>query len=150
MYSDPIMSQESRPANQEQVRLLIGFSSLTALPLVAIVMVYVAGHQTAADQAAAWQSFAFALVAGACWSLVFVRFVPLFGGSLPSRPTVRNVLSILVVVSLFVVEVIGGIAHQALPVTLGFIAGTDAVLAIVLLIRSLRSLSQMQPPPQQG
>ena len=32
--------------------------------------------------------------------------------------------------------------HQAIPVTTGFIAGVDAVLAAVLLVRSLRARSR--------
>ncbi|HKV29441.1 MAG TPA: hypothetical protein VJT14_00325 [Candidatus Dormibacteraeota bacterium] len=146
--NDPIMRTESQPATREQVGLLVGLSSLTALPLLTIVMVYVTGHQTAPDHAPAWRAFAIALAAGAFWGLVFVRFVPLFGGALPGSPSVRTVLAILAAVSLIVVEVIGRVAHQALPVTMGFIAGTDSVLAIVLLIRSLRRLSEIATTPR--
>jgi hypothetical protein len=121
------------------VRLLIGLSSLTVLPMVAFAMVYVTAHQSAPDHAPTWRAFAAALAAGACWGIVLVRFVPVFGGSL---------LLILFLVSLIVVEAIGRVAHQTVPITMGFIAGTDAILAIVLLMRSLRSLSEIARPSQ--
>jgi hypothetical protein len=142
------MPDESRPASPEQVRLIFGLSSLAMLPLVAIVMVYLIGHQAAADQAPAWRAFAVALVAGACLGAVLVRFVPLFGGSLPGRQSVRTALGIVPVFALIVVIAVGRLAHQGVPVTMGFVAGTDAFLAIVLLTRSLRSLSQMATPPR--
>ncbi len=109
----PIASQ---PATPEQLRLLFGLSSLAALPMVAIVMVYLTAHETVAE---------------------FVRFVPLFGGSPPSQP-LRSALAILVPVFPIVVVAIGRLAHEAIPVTMGLVAGTDAVLASVLLMRSLR------------
>jgi hypothetical protein len=146
--SAPAMRTESRPATPAQVRLLFGLSSLTALPLVAVVMLYFTGHQSAPDQATAWRAFAVALAAGACWGLALVRFVPIFGGTLPSRASVRTVLTVISTVSLVVVVAIGRLVHQAIPATMGFGAGADAVIATVLLIRSLRSLSEIATPPR--
>jgi hypothetical protein len=142
------MPDESRPASPEQVRLIFGLSSLAMLPLVAIVMVYLIGHQAAADQAPAWRAFAVALAAGAGMGVMLVRFFPLFGGSPPGRRSVRTALAILAPIALLAVIWIGRLAHQGVPVTMGFVAGTDAFLAIVLLTRSLRSLSQMATPPR--
>jgi len=42
-------------------------------------------------------------------------------------------------VALAAVLLVGRLVDQAVPVTTGFLAGVDAVLAGVLLIRSLRS-----------
>ncbi len=140
------MPTESRPATPEQLRLIFGLSSLAVLPMVAIVMVYLTGHLTASEHASAWRAFAIALGAGACLGTVLVRFVPVFGGSLPSRPSIRTAIGIVVSVSLFVAITIGRLAHQGVPVAMGFVAGTDAVLAIVLLTRSLRGLSEMATP----
>jgi hypothetical protein len=131
------MTTTSRPATPDQVRLLIGLSSLVVLPMVAFVMVYFTGHQTVPDHAPAWWAFAFALAAGAALGLVLVRFVPLFGGTTPTLAPVRTALSLTPVFCLFVVVVIGRLVQQAVPVTTGFIAGLDAVLACVLLFRSL-------------
>ncbi len=142
------MPTESRPATPEQLRLLFGLSSLAVLPMVAFVMVYLISHQPAPEHAPAWRVFAIALGAGACLGTVLVRFVPVFGGSLPSRPSVRTAMAIVVSVSLFVAITIGRLAHQGVPVAMGFVAGTDAVLAIVLLMRSLRGLSQIAAPPR--
>jgi FtsH-binding integral membrane protein len=114
--------------------------------MVAFVMVYVTAHQSASDHAATWRAFTAALAAGACWGMVLVRFVPVFGGSPPSRRSLRTVLLVLFLVSLIVVEAIGRVAHQTVPLTMGFIAGTDAILATVLLMRSLRSLSEIARP----
>jgi hypothetical protein len=50
-------------------------------------------------------------------------------------------------VALVVVVVIGRLVHQAVPLTTGFLAGIDAVLATVLLTRSLRSMRQNPMPP---
>ena len=140
------MPGEPRPATPEQVRLLIGLSSLMALAMVAVVMVYTLGHQTAAAQVATWRAFALAMAAGACYGMVLVRFAPLFGGSLPHRPVARTLLASSFVVVLFVVEIVGRLAHQTLSVTLGFIAGVDIVLAVVLLIISLSHLSEIRSP----
>jgi hypothetical protein len=111
-------------------------------------MVYFASQQTAPERAPSWQAFAVALAAGSCLGAVFVRFLPTFGGSLPGRQSVRTALAILAPIALLVAIWIGRLAHHAVPVTMGFVAGTDAVLAIVLLTRSLRSLSQMATPPR--
>jgi hypothetical protein len=45
------------------------------------------------------------------------------------------------ILALVLVVVIGRLLHQAIPLTTGFIAGIDAVLATVLLLRSLRAMS---------
>jgi hypothetical protein len=55
------MSTTRRPATPDQVRLLIGLSCLTVLPLLAVVMVYFTVRQTALDHAPAWWAFACAL-----------------------------------------------------------------------------------------
>jgi hypothetical protein len=115
----------------------MGLSCLTVLPMVAFVMVYFTGHQTVRDHAPAWWAFAFALVAGAAMGLVLVRFIPLFGGTTPTLAPVRTALSVAPILCLFVVVVIGRLVQQAVPVTTGFIAGLDAVLASVLPFRSL-------------
>jgi hypothetical protein len=105
--------------------------------MVAFVMVYFTGHQTVPDHAPAWWAFACALVAGAAMGLVLVRFVPVFGGTTPTLAPVRTALSVAPIFCLFVVVVIGRLVHQAVPVTTGFVAGLDTVLASVLLFRSL-------------
>lgn len=143
------MNTTSRPATPDQVRLLIGLSSLMGLPMLAVVMVYFTGHQTAPDHAPAWWAFAVALAVGATTvGLVLVRFVPLFGGTLPELAPVRTALAFTPIVALFVVVVIGRLVQQAVPVTTGFIAGVDVVLATVLLIRSLRALSESTSGPR--
>ena len=143
---ESIVPGEPRPATPEQVRLIIGLSCLMALTMVAVVMVYVVGQQAASAQVATWGAFAVAMAAGAGYGMVLVRFVPLFGGSLPRRPFARTLLAISSVVVLFVVQIVGRLAHQALAGTMGFIAGVDIVLAVVLLIISLRHLSEIRPP----
>ena len=143
---ESIVPGEPRPATPGQVRLLVGLSSLMGLAMVTVVMVYLLGHQAASAQVATVRAFAVAMAAGGCYGMVLVRFVPLFGGSLPRRPLERTVLVSSSVVVLFVVEVVGRLAHQALSVTLGFIAGIDTILAVVLLIISFRHLSEIRSP----
>jgi hypothetical protein len=142
------MTTTSRSATPDQIRLLIGLSCLPVLPMVAFVMVYFRGHQTFPDHAPAWWAFAFALTAGAAVGLVLVRFVPLFGGTPPTLTPVRIAVRFAPVIGLLVVAVVGRLVHQAVPVTTGFIAGLDAVLATVLLIRSLRALSRTTTQPR--
>lgn len=142
------MPGESRPATPEQVRLLIGLSSLLSLPMLAFVMLYVTSQTTASGHLPAWRAFAVGLGLGACVGAVWVRFIPLVGGSAPSRPAVSRALVFAAPVALIAIIWIGRLVHQAIPLTTGLIAGTDAVLAIVLLLRSLRGLSQIAPPPQ--
>lgn len=133
------MSTTSRPATPDQVRLLIGLSCLPVLPLLGIVIAYFIRHQPAADRPPALWAFASALAVGATMGLAFVRFMPLFGGTVPRLAPVRAAVAFYPIVALGVVVVIARLLHQAVPVTTGFIAGVDAVLAIVLLIRSMRS-----------
>lgn len=133
------MSTSSRPATPEQVRLLIGLSCLPVLPLLGIVIAYFIRHQPAADRPAALWSFAFALAVGASMGLTLVRFVPLFGGTMPAVTALRAAVAFFPIVALVVAVVIARLLHQSVPVTTGFIAGVDAVLAAVLLFRSLRS-----------
>jgi hypothetical protein len=143
------MSTTSRPATPDQVRLLIGLSSLMVLPMLAVVMVYFTGHQTAPLQAPSWRAFVFALVVGAATvGLVLVRFAPLFGGTPPTRAPARIAVQFAPLFGLFLIVVIGRLVHQAVPVTTGFIAGVDAVLATVLLIRSLRAMRITTGQPQ--
>ena len=142
------MSTTSRPASPDQVRLLIGLSSLTFLPMLAFVMVYFTGHQTGSDHGPAWLAFAAALAVGGIQGLIWVRFVPLFGGTVPTQSAVRAALAFTPIVALAVVVVIGRLVQQAVPLTTGFIAGIDAVLAPVLLIRSLRAMSKTTRRPQ--
>jgi hypothetical protein len=142
------MSATSRPATPDQVRLIIGLSCIPALPMVIIAMLYVTNLQATPDHASAWRAFAFALACGAAEGLLLVRFVPIFGGSLPSFTPARNALPFGWVAALLVAVVIGRLVHQGLPVTMGFIAGVDAVLATVLLLRSLRGFSQTATHPQ--
>lgn len=146
--SDSSMPGKSRPATPEQVRLMIGLSSLLGLPMVAFVMLYVTSQQAGSEHAPAWRAFAIGLGIGACLSAALLRFFPLFGGSAPSRPEVRTALVYVGPVALIVVILIGRLLHQAVPLTIGSIGGADAALAIVLLTRSLRSLSQMATPPR--
>jgi hypothetical protein len=142
------MSTTSRPASPDQVRLLIGLSCLTVLPMIAFVMVYFTGHQTVPDHAPAWWAFALALAVGAIMGLVLVRFVPLFGGTVPALAPVRAAVAFAPIVALFAAVVIGRLLQQSVPVTTGFIAGIDAVLAAVLLIRSLRAMSKTTGQPR--
>jgi len=141
------MSTTSRPATPDQVRLLIGLPSLMVLPMVAFVMVYFTG-QTASDHAPAWLAFAVALAVGGTQGLIWVRFVPPFGGTPPTQSSVRAAMAFSPVVALVLVVVIGRLVHQAVPLTTGFIAGIDAVLAPVLLIRSLRAISKTTGQPR--
>jgi hypothetical protein len=70
--------------------------------------------------------------------LIWVRFIPLFGGTVPKYAPVRAAVAFTPIVALLLVVVIGRLVQQAVPVTTGFIAGVDAVLGTVLLTRSLR------------
>jgi hypothetical protein len=133
------MSTTPRPATPEQVRLLIGLSSLVAIPMAVVVMLYVTSQQSAADRAPAWLAFAFALAVGAIMGLVLIGFVPFFGGLVPALAPVRAAVAFAPIVVLVVAIVVGRLVHQAVPVTIGFIAGIDLLLAVVLLIRSLRT-----------
>jgi hypothetical protein len=142
------MSTTSRPATPDQVRLLVGLSSLVVLPMVAFVMVYFTSHQTVPDHAPAWWGFALALAVGAVMGLVLVRFVPLLGGTVPALAPVRAAVAFAPIVALFVAIVIGRLLQQAVPVTTGFVAGVDVVLATVLLIRSLRAMNRTTGPPR--
>jgi hypothetical protein len=142
------MSTPSRPATPDQVRLLIGLSSLMVLPLLAIVMVYFTGHQASSDHAPSWLAFAVGLAVGLTQGLILVRFVPVFGGTVPRQSSVRGALAFTPIVALALVVVIGRLVHQAVPLTTGFIGGVDAVLATVLLLRSLRSLSGTTTQPR--
>jgi len=118
------------------------------LPMVAVVMIYVTGQQAAPDHAPAWRAFAFALAVGATVGLVLVRFIPLFGGTLPELAPVRTALPLTPIILLFLVIVVGRLMQQAVAVTTGFVAGVDAVLATILLIRSLRALSESTTRPR--
>jgi len=142
------MNTTSQPATPDQVRLIIGLSCLTVLPMVAFVMVYFTGHQTVPDHAPAWMAFAVALAVGGTQGLLWVRFVPLFGGTAPTQSSARAVLAFTPIVALASVVVIGRMVHEAVPLTTGFIAGIDAVLAPVLLIRSLRAASRTTGQPR--
>ncbi len=133
------MSTAARPATPEQVRLLIGLSSLMVLPLLAVIMIYVTLHQATADHGPAWRAFVFALVIGAIMGGALVSFVPIFGGTVPALAPLRAALAFLPFVAFAVVLLVGWLVHQAVPVTTGFLAGADAVLAALLLLRSLRS-----------
>jgi hypothetical protein len=138
----PGMNTTSRPATPDQVRLLIGLSSLMGLPMVAVVMIYVTVNQATPDHGPAWRAFVLALAVGAIVGLVFARFFPLFGGTSPKLAAVRTALPFTPIVAFVVVEVVGRVLHQSVPVTTGFLAGVDAVLATILLISSLRALSE--------
>jgi hypothetical protein len=117
--------------------------------MVAFVMVYFTSHQTVPDHAPAWRAFAFALAVGAATvGLVLVRFVPLFGGTASTLAPVRTAVAFAPLIGLFVVVVIGRLLQQAVPVTTGFIAGVDGVLAAVLLIRSLRAMNRTTGQPR--
>jgi hypothetical protein len=142
------MNTTSRPATPDQIRLLIGLSSLMVLPMVAVVTVYYMAHQSAPDSAPAWRAFAFALVAGAAVGLALVRFVPLFGGMLPTLAPVRAVLPFTPIILLFLLVVVGRLVQEAVPVTTGFIGGGEAVLATVLLVRSLRAMRESTTRPR--
>lgn len=83
-------------------------------------------------------AFAFALAVGATMGLAFVRFMPVFGGTVPRLAPVRAAVAFYPIVALGVVVVIARLLHQAVPVTTGFIAGVDVMLAAVLLFRWLR------------
>jgi hypothetical protein len=132
------MGTTSRPATPDQVRLLIGLSCLPVLPLLGIVIAYFIRQQLAADRPPALWAFAFALAVGATMGLALVRFMPLFGGTVHRLAPVRAAVAFYPIVSLVVVVVIARLLHQAVPVTTGFIAGVDAMLAAVLLFRWLR------------
>jgi hypothetical protein len=142
------MNTTSRPATPDQISLLIGLSSLMVLPLVAVVMIYFTVNQATPDHAPAWRAFAFALVAGVAVGLALVRFVPLFGGTLPTLAPVRAVLPFTPIILLFLLVVVGRLVQQVVPVTTGFIAGVDIMLATVLLIRSLRALRESTTRPR--
>jgi hypothetical protein len=116
--------------------------------MIAIGMLYFTGLHAVRDQAPAWRAFAIALAVGATLGLVLVRFVPVFGGTLPNPMPLRIVLPFSPIVALFLVVVTGRLVQEAIPVTTGFIAGVDAVLAILLLIGSLRGLSEAATPPR--
>jgi hypothetical protein len=103
--------------------------------MAVVVMLYVTSQQSAADRAPAWLAFAFALAVGAIMGLVLIGFVPFFGGTVPALAPV----AFAPIVALVVAIVVGRLVHQAVPVTIGFIAGIDLLLAVVLLIRSLRT-----------
>src|SRR5260370_36536060 len=94
------MNTTSRPATPDQIRLLIGLSSLMVLPMVAVVMVYYMAHQSASDPTPALRAFAFALVAGAAVGLPLVRFLPLVRGTLPRLRPARAVLPITPIIPL--------------------------------------------------
>ncbi len=142
------MNTTSRPATPDQIRLLIGLSSLMVLPMVAVVIGYYTAHQSASDPTPAWRAFAFALLAGAAVGLALVRFVPLFGGTLPTLAPVRAVLPFTPIILLFLLVVVGRLVQQAVPVTTGFIGGGEAVVATVLLIRSLRAMRESTTRPR--
>ena len=148
MVAFATMNTTSRPATPDQVRLLIGLSCLTVLPMLAVVMVYFTGHQAASDHAPAWRAFALALAVGVTQGLIWVRFVPRFGGTVPKDSSVRAALAFTPIVALVMVVVIGRLVQQAVPMTTGFIAGIDVVLATVLLFRSLRALSETATHPR--
>jgi hypothetical protein len=142
------MGTASRPATPDQIRLLVGLSCLPILPMIAVAMLYFTGLHAASDHAPAWRAFAIALAIGAAYGLVLVRVIPVFGGTLPNITSVRTALTLGPVAALFVVVVIGRLVQQAIPVTTGFIGGVDAVLAILLLMRSFRAFSQAATPPR--
>ena len=132
------MGATSRPATPNQVRLLIGLSSLVVLPMLAFVMIYLTAHQTTPDHGPAWRAFVFALAVGAIMGGALVRFVPTFGGSVPAPAPFRAAAAFVPFVALAAVLLVGLLVHQPVPVTTGFLAGVDAVLATVLPIRSRR------------
>jgi len=133
------MGTTSRPATPHQIRLLIGLSSLIFLPMLAVVMISYTAHQTTPDHGPAWRAFVFALAVGAIMGGTLVRFVPTFGGTVHARAPIRAAAAFVPFVALAAVLLVGRLVDQAVPVTTGFLAGVDAVLAAVLLIRSLRS-----------
>jgi hypothetical protein len=105
-------------------------------------MVYFASLQATTDRVSAWLAFALALGAGAVWGLVLIRFVPLFGGTAPSLSPARAAFPFAWIAVLVVAVVIGRLVHQTVPAGIGFLAGVDAVLAIVLLLGSRGNLNQ--------
>ena len=107
--------------------------------MLAVVMISYTAHQTTADHGPAWRAFVFALAVGGIMGGTLVRFVPTFGGTVPALAPVRAAAAFVPLVALAVVLLVGRLVHQPVPVTTGFVAGVDAVLAAVLLIRSLRS-----------
>jgi hypothetical protein len=109
------------------------------LPLLAAVMIYFTVHQTTPDHGPAWRAFVFALVVGAIMGGALVSFVPIFGGTVPALAPVRAAAALVPFVALVVVLLVGRLVHQAVPLTTGFLACVDGVLAAVLLLRSLRS-----------
>jgi len=133
------MSTTSRPATPNQSHLLIGLSSLIFLPMLAVVMISYTAHQTTPDHGPAWRAFVFAVAVGVIMGGVLVRAVPTFGGTVPALAPVRGAAALVPFVALAVVFLVGRLVHQPVPVTTGFLAGVDAVLAAVLLLRSLRS-----------
>jgi hypothetical protein len=108
------------------------------LPLLAVVMIYFTVQQTTPDHRPAWRAFVLTLVVGAIMGGDLVSFAPIFGGTVPALAPVRAAAAFVPIVALVVVLLVGGLLHQAVPVTSGFLAGVDAVLASVLLTRSLR------------
>lgn len=133
------MSTTPPPATPDQARLIIGLSCLTSLPMLGIAMMYMTRYQVASDRAPTWLAFGFALTVGVIMGLVLVRFVPVLGGTVSPLAPVRAAVA-FVPVALVVAVVVGQLAHQAVAVTIGFVAGVDALLAAVLLIRSLGTL----------
>jgi hypothetical protein len=133
------MSAPSGPASPQQIRLLIGLSGLPLLAGLVAVIVYVAGYQAVAGRSAAWVAFVVALVPGAIVGWCLVRFVPLFGGTVPRVASLRPALPYGAMVALLAAVVIGRLVHQAVPVPVGYLAGFEAVMASVLLIRSRKT-----------
>lgn len=142
------MSTTSQPATPDQVRLIIGLSCLPPLLMLVAGMAYFTSLEATTDRASAWLAFALALASGAAWGLVLIRFVPLFGGTLPSMSVARTALPYAWIGVVVVAVVIGLLVHHAVPVGIGFLAGVDAVLAIVLLFRSRGGMSQAATDPR--
>lgn len=67
---------------------------------------------------------------------------------MPKLVPVPGVLPFTPVLLLFLLVVIGRLVQQVVPVTTGFIGGGEAVVATVLLIRSLRALSETRTHPR--
>ena len=130
------MSTTSRLATPEQVRLLVGLSCLGSLPLGAVAMIYVVSHYPTADQAAAWLAFVVAAVVGALMGLMLLRLAPVFGGSLVGRPSGAKTV-VLAPAILLVVLLAAALVGERLAATMGYVFGTDAVLAGGLLARSI-------------
>ena len=133
------MSTQSGPASPEQLRLLIGLSGLPLLAGLVVVMVYVTGYQAVASRSAAWVAFVVALVPGAIVGWCLVRFVPFFGGTMPRVASLAPALPYGAIVAFFAAVVIGLLVHQGVPVPIGYLAGFEAVMAGVLLIRSRKT-----------